>query len=84
MAGRGGFYSPDASTTLVVCGLPEAGRLRVQRRDGLQTTLRDVYGAPELLYATPKTADPRLAAAILLDRVRLQVRRALHAHCCTR
>ena len=47
----------SAVGTLVVCGLPESGRLRVQRRDGVKTTLADVYGAPELLYATPAPPD---------------------------
>ena len=47
----------DHSGTLLVCGLPESGRLRVQRREGVKTTLADVYGAPELLYATPAPPD---------------------------
>ena len=49
--------------TLLVVGLPETGRLRVQRRDGQQTTLRDVYGAPELLHAAPGL--PTLLSATL-------------------
>lgn len=51
------------TASLLVCGLPEAGRLRVQRREGQPTTLRDVYGAPELLHATPPS-EAGLAGAL--------------------
>ena len=52
--GRARVLMPEEKPCcLLVCGLPESGRLRVQRREGQPTTLRDVYGAPELLYATP-------------------------------
>ena len=44
----------QSPSTLLICGLPESGKLRVQRRDGQPTTLRDVFGGPELLYATPQ------------------------------
>ena len=47
--------------TLVVCGLPEAGRLRAQRRESAPTTLRDVYGAPELLFMAPPLPTSLLA-----------------------
>ena len=37
---------------LSVVGLPESGRLKVQRREGVTTALSDVYGLPEALYTS--------------------------------
>ena len=54
---------------LVVCGLPEAGRLRVQRRDGEKSSLADVYGAPEVLFATPRLPDDASGLASTLPHL---------------
>ena len=52
--------------TLLVLGLPDAGRLRVQpRRDGGAPSLQDAYAAAEILYALPRSIeDPELLAAL--------------------
>ena len=47
----------DEEHMLLVVGLPETGRLKVQRRDGVTPSLQDVYAAAEVLYALPDYFD---------------------------
>ena len=51
-------------TSVVVCGLPEAGRLHVQQRDGEAATLHDVYATGSLLCALPAQPAPCTDPAI--------------------
>ena len=53
-------------TSVVVCGLPEAGRLHVQQRDGEAATLHDVYATGSLLCALPAQPDEELVAQLPL------------------
>ena len=51
-------------SSVVVCGLPEAGRLHVQHREGEAATLHDVYAIGSLLCALPAQPDAELAAQL--------------------
>ena len=53
-------------TSVVVCGLPEAGRLHVQQRDGEAATLHDVYATGSLLCALPAQPDEELVTQLPL------------------
>ena len=52
------------STSVVVCGLPEAGKLHVQHREGEPSTLHDVYALGGLLCALPMQPEAELAALL--------------------
>lgn len=70
-------------TSVLVCGLPEAGRLHVQQRDGEVATLHDVYASGALLCALPAQPDEQLAAQLPLLvslRASCQITHLLVAH----